>query len=84
MPMDGTIEARPELSDLLDRVRRGETLTITEGGRAVATLAPAEGALAREPDVADRMVHDIKVLRSQMNLRGLRWADIKDEGKRGL
>ncbi|MGK7865743.1 type II toxin-antitoxin system Phd/YefM family antitoxin [Falsiroseomonas sp. E2-1-a20] len=82
--MDGTIEARPELSDLLDRVRRGETLTITEGGRPVATLAPAEFSFALDLDAARLIVRDITTLRDQMNLRGVRWADIKDEGKRGL
>ncbi|MBU8541163.1 type II toxin-antitoxin system Phd/YefM family antitoxin [Falsiroseomonas tokyonensis] len=82
--MDGTIEARPELSDLLDRVRRGETLTITESGRPVATLAPAEAPPQGDTAAAERLVQDFAALRSEMKLHGLRWADIKDEGKRGL
>lgn len=36
--MDGMIEAKGEVAALLERVRRGETLTITQGGRPVARL----------------------------------------------
>lgn len=50
--MDGTIgaqEAKARLATLLDRVERGESLTITRDGRPVARLVPArpEGAPAR-------------------------------------
>ncbi|MBU8543529.1 MULTISPECIES: type II toxin-antitoxin system Phd/YefM family antitoxin [Roseomonadaceae] len=79
--MDGTIEARPELSDLLDRVRRGETLTITEGGRPVARLGPAEVA-GHDVGAALQAAAELTALRDRMDLRGLRWSDIKDEGKR--
>jgi prevent-host-death family protein len=46
-------EAKAKLSALLDRVRVGETVTITDRGRPVARLVPAadtaadEGRLAR-------------------------------------
>jgi prevent-host-death family protein len=36
-------EARNRFSALLDRVRAGETITITDRGRPVARLVPAEG-----------------------------------------
>ncbi|WP_431269331.1 type II toxin-antitoxin system Phd/YefM family antitoxin [Dankookia sp. P2] len=48
--MDGSIgayEAKTHLSALLDRVARGESLTITRNGKPVARLVPAEAAPAR-------------------------------------
>jgi antitoxin (DNA-binding transcriptional repressor) of toxin-antitoxin stability system len=81
--MDGTIEARPELSDLLDRVRRGETLTITEGGRPVARLGPAEVAGPRpsEADIA-RIMGEMRDFRARHTLGGIPWQELRDEGRR--
>ena len=38
----GAYEAKTHLARLLDRVSRGETLTITRRGRPVARLVPVE------------------------------------------
>ncbi|HEX5796519.1 MAG TPA: type II toxin-antitoxin system prevent-host-death family antitoxin, partial [Geminicoccaceae bacterium] len=43
----GTFEAKTHLSALLERVERGEEITITKHGRAVARLVPA-GAVSRD------------------------------------
>ena len=40
----GTFEAKAHLSALLERVERGEEITITRHGRAVARLVPVEAA----------------------------------------
>lgn len=40
----GAYEAKTHLSELLDRVERGETLTITRHGKPVALLGPVPGA----------------------------------------
>ncbi|MGK7863627.1 type II toxin-antitoxin system Phd/YefM family antitoxin [Falsiroseomonas sp. E2-1-a4] len=81
--MDGTIEARPELSDLLHRVRRGETLTITEGGRPVATLAPAESLPPKrsEAEIA-RIMDEMRDFRVRHSLVGIAWHELRDEGRR--
>ena len=39
----GAYEAKTHLPRLLDRVSRGESLTITRRGRPVARLVPVEG-----------------------------------------
>lgn len=47
--MDGTVgayEAKTHLSQLLDRVEKGESLTITRNGKPVARLVPAAPATA--------------------------------------
>ncbi len=36
----GAFEAKTHFSDLLDRVERGDRITITRHGRAIATLVP--------------------------------------------
>ena len=38
-------EAKAKLSALLDRVRAGETVTITNRGRPIARIVPAVGAV---------------------------------------
>lgn len=48
----GVRELRQNLSVYLARVRRGETLTVTERRHVVAVLAPA----ARSSDALDRLV----------------------------
>jgi antitoxin (DNA-binding transcriptional repressor) of toxin-antitoxin stability system len=57
----------PELSDLLDAIERGETITITRGHHAVAEMKPArrrtgtdlKAALGRIPPPDDRFAADI-------------------------
>jgi prevent-host-death family protein len=48
----GVRELRQNLSVYLDRVKKGEALTVTEHGAAVAILRP----LPRTSDVLDRLV----------------------------
>jgi prevent-host-death family protein len=51
----GVRELRQNLSVFLDRVKEGETLTVTEHGQVVALLAPALRASA---SVLERLVAD--------------------------
>ena len=52
----GAYEARTHLPRLLDRVERGESLTITRYGRPVAQLVPADGDRERARAAAARIV----------------------------
>ncbi|MQY24277.1 type II toxin-antitoxin system Phd/YefM family antitoxin [Nocardia macrotermitis] len=45
-------EARATLPDLLDRVERGEEITITRHGQAVATLVRPDVLVTRRADTA--------------------------------
>jgi prevent-host-death family protein len=80
--MDGTIEARPEWKDLLDRVRQGETLTLTEGGRPVAKLAPAGASSARSDAEVERIKQAFEDFRARHTLDGISWKELRDEGRR--
>jgi prevent-host-death family protein len=51
----GAYQAKTQLASLLDRVEKGEHITITRHGRAVAMLVPPSGGLERpvEQVIAD-------------------------------
>jgi prevent-host-death family protein len=63
----GVRELRQNLSVYLDRVKRGETLTVTEHGRVVAVLRPA----TEEMSVLDRMVAEGRAIAPTGSLRNL-------------
>lgn len=64
----GANEAKTHLARLLDRVARGETLTITRRGRPVARLVPVEDdAVSR----GRRAVRRILERRNQLNRASL-------------
>ena len=54
----GAYEARTHLSQLLDRVLRGESLTITRHGRPVARLAPVETDARERAERAARRIRN--------------------------
>jgi prevent-host-death family protein len=47
-------EAKTHLSRLLERVQRGERITIAKAGRPIAVLGPIEGTAAKRPIGLDR------------------------------
>ncbi|MYD70482.1 MAG: type II toxin-antitoxin system prevent-host-death family antitoxin [Acidobacteria bacterium] len=59
----GTFEAKTHLSALLERVARGETITITRNGTPVARLAPLN-----DQDQLPRLSHQ-DVVKEMRNLR---------------
>ena len=60
----GAYEAKTHLASLLDRVARGETLTITRRGHPVARLVPVEDdALIRSQRAAKRILERRKQLK---------------------
>ena len=75
----GTFEAKTHLSGLLERVERGEEITITRHGRAVARLVPV-GAASR--DSLARTVARLKAFRRGRRLGDLSVKDLIEEGRR--
>jgi prevent-host-death family protein len=75
----GAFEAKTHLSELLERVERGEVVTITRRGRPVARLVPIDsGTRAR----AAQAVAKLRVLRRGTTLGGLDWRELRDAGRR--
>ncbi len=75
----GAFEAKTHLSELLDRVERGEELVITRRGRPVARLVPATDA--RQQGAAEA-VKRLRLLRRQATLDGIDWRELRDAGRR--
>jgi prevent-host-death family protein len=74
----GAYEAKTKLSELLDRVTQGETITITKHGVPVATLGPAQ----RQSRSAAELVAELRRLRRGVHLEGLPIRDAIEEGRR--
>ena len=79
-------DANGHLPELLGRVARGETITLTEGGRPVARLVPAKDAASADAprrDVAEA-VKEMLAYRDQQKrtLGGMSIRELIDEGRR--
>lgn len=75
----GAYEAKAHLSQLLDRVSRGERITITKHGRPVAVLVPAEEVPAVDREQA---IEELRHFRKGRTLGGATVREIIDEGRR--
>jgi prevent-host-death family protein len=83
----GAYEAKTHLSALLDRVERGESLTITRNGAPVARLVPAG---AGSPAVSPAEVTAaFRAFRDSLRARGVEpftlaeIQELRDAGRRG-
>jgi prevent-host-death family protein len=78
----GTFEAKNRLSELLDRVERGEEVVITRRGKRTAKLVPVAGT--RDLERARAAGQRIRELAREMNLGPFDWGEWKkyrDEGR---
>ena len=79
MTIVGAFEAKAKLSELLERVARGEEVTITKRGKPVARLVPAADSDRTRVDDA---IARLKALRSGATLGGISWKELRDAGRR--
>ena len=79
MPEVGAFEAKTHLSQLLDQVERGETITITRHGKPVARLIPIGGS---SRDDRRRAITELKRLRAGHTLGGVSVRELIDVGRR--
>jgi prevent-host-death family protein len=75
----GAYEAKTHLTQLLERVAKGEKITITRHGVPVATLQPADPA--KRTPVRD-VIDQLKRFRRGHRLDGLSVRDMIEEGRR--
>ena len=84
MPADrvvGAFDAKTHLSRLLDRVEKGDSITITRHGIPVARLVPVTSAVDREH--VKRAVEALRTFGKGRHLpAGLTIRDLIDEGRR--
>lgn len=75
----GAYEAKTHLPQLLDQVAKGEAITITKHGVAIAVLAPAATRPARTVQEA---IAGLRAFRRAHPLDGLALRELIDEGRR--
>jgi prevent-host-death family protein len=75
----GAYEAKTHLTQLLERVAKGEKITITKHGVPVATLQPANSS--KKTPVRE-VIEQLKRFRSDHRLNGLSIRKMIEEGRR--
>ena len=75
----GAYEAKTRLPKLLERVIRGERITITKHGVPVAVLQPPLPLRKTEPR---RVIAELRKFREKHTLKGLSIRDMIEEGRR--
>jgi prevent-host-death family protein len=75
----GAFEAKTHLSKLLERVARGERITIEKHGVPVAVLEPPKSA-RKKP--AKQAIAELKQFRAGRSLGGLSVREMIEEGRR--
>ena len=75
----GAYEAKTHLTQLLERVAKGEKITITKHGVPVATLQPAN-SLKKTP--VREVIEQLKRFRNAHRLNGLSIRKMIEEGRR--
>lgn len=75
----GAFEAKTHFSELLERVERGERITITKHGREVAELVPTGSV---DFAAARAAVEGIRALSKKLPETDLSWKELRDEGRK--
>jgi len=75
----GSFEAKTHFSALLERVTKGETITITKHGIPVAKLVPATAPARRS---REEVIRELKEFRKGRTLGGLTLKQLINEGRR--
>ena len=76
----GAFEAKTHLSELLDRVANGESITITRHGVPAAVLMPVSGAEAKPAH--SEIVEGMRALRRRVKAGKLTVRQMIKEGRR--
>ena len=76
----GAYDAKTHLSGLLDRVAKGEHITITRHGVPVARLIPAPRETT--PEERRKAIDELRKFAKGNSLRGLSIKDLINEGRR--
>ncbi len=75
----GAFAAKTHLSDLLERVERGERFIITRHGKPVAQLTPVD---QRDPEAVKEAIARLKAFRKGHSLGGISLRELIEEGRR--
>jgi prevent-host-death family protein len=76
----GAYEAKTHLPALLERVAKGEEITITKHGVPVAQLVPVRPVADREKKLA--AIAELKRMRERHPLKGITIRELIEDGRR--
>jgi len=79
MDQVGAFEAKTQLSKLLERVMKGERITITKHGVPVAVLQPPDQWSSKD---IKEVISDIFEHRKKNSLKGFSLKELIEEGRR--
>ncbi len=79
MDMVGAYEAKTQLSKLLERVMKGERITITKHGVPVAVLQPPDPEKSGD---TKKVISEIRKYREKHSLKGHSLRELMEEGRR--
>jgi len=79
MEIIGAYEAKTHLPKLLERVSKGERITITRHGVPVALLLPPDCQQRTNPA---KIIDELRNFRKQIRLDGLSLKEMIEEGRR--
>ncbi len=79
MEMIGAYDAKTHLSKLLERVTKGERITITKHGVPVAILQPFDHSKAAD---TGSIITELRKFREKNTLSGLSIREMIEEGRR--
>lgn len=79
MDLIGAYEAKTHLPKLLERVIKGERITITKHGVPVAVLQPLDSSCKQTPG---EVISELRKFREKHHLKGLYLRDMIEEGRR--
>ena len=74
----GAYEAKTHLPKLLERVSKGERITITKHGVPVAVLQPADSSRTADPK---NVIMELRKFRDKHSLKGLSIREMIEEGR---
>ena len=75
----GAYEAKTHLPKLIERVMKGERITITKHGIPVAVLQPPPSLKTAEPK---KVIAELREFREKQSLGGLSIKEMIEEGRR--
>ena len=75
----GAYEAKTHLPKLLERVMKGERITITKHGIPVAVLQPPEPVRKTEPK---KVIAELRKFQNKQRLDGIPLREMIEEGRR--
>jgi prevent-host-death family protein len=75
----GAYEAKTHLSSLLERVAKGESITITKHGHPVAVMQPVAERVRRP---LTEVIADLREFRRGWRLEGISLREMIEEGRR--